>query len=83
MENTGARGRLAGSRHSPREGRWLAWEEWAAAKFAVSPGRLAAAAQASYQAERERRWQQLSEADPSFADRIEKLARLGRPLQDR
>ncbi|MEU3317418.1 hypothetical protein ABZ743_32735 [Streptomyces sp. NPDC006662] len=67
LENTGARGRLAASRYSPREGRWLAWEEWAAAKFAVTPDRLTAAEErtrADWQAERERRWQQLSEAEP-------------------
>ncbi|MFJ3883340.1 helix-turn-helix domain-containing protein [Streptomyces sp. NPDC090077] len=86
LENTGARGRLAGSRYSPREGRWLPWEEWAAPKFATTPDRLAAAEEhtrAEWQAERERRWQQLSEADPARAARIEELGRLGRPLRDR
>ncbi|MEU3317270.1 hypothetical protein ABZ743_31970 [Streptomyces sp. NPDC006662] len=86
LENTGARGRLAGSRYSPREGQWLAWEEWAAARFAVTADRLAAAKEhtrAGYQAERERRWQQLREDDPAFEARIEELARLGRPLRDR
>ncbi|MFJ8162458.1 helix-turn-helix domain-containing protein [Streptomyces sp. NPDC096136] len=86
LENTGALGRLAGSWYSPREGRWLAWEEWAAAKFATTPDRLAADednTRAGYQAERERRWQQLSEDDPAFEARVEGLVRLGRALRDR
>ncbi|MFJ8165522.1 hypothetical protein ACIRBY_32045 [Streptomyces sp. NPDC096136] len=35
---------------------------------------------ANYQAKRERRWQQLRDADPAFATRIEEMGHLGRAL---
>ncbi|MFD6187492.1 hypothetical protein [Streptomyces goshikiensis] len=45
MESTDERGRLARSRYSYREDRWIAWQEWAPPKFGVTADRLAAAEQ--------------------------------------
>lgn len=86
LETTGNRGRLASSRCSYREERWIAWTEWAPPKFGVPADRLAAAEQHTredHQSELERRWQDLRQSDPAFAARIEELGRLGRALRER
>ncbi|MFI5987337.1 helix-turn-helix domain-containing protein [Streptomyces sp. NPDC051555] len=86
LETTGIRGRLASSRYSYRQERWVPWQEWAPPKFGVTADRLATAeqhAREEHQAEREKRWQHLRKADPAFAARIEELGRLGRALRER
>ncbi|MCJ0875267.1 helix-turn-helix domain-containing protein [Streptomyces sp. AP-93] len=85
LETTGNRGRLASSRYSYHEERWIAWMEWAPPKFGVTAARLAAAEQHTredHQADLERRWQQLRQTDPAFAARVEELGRLGRALRE-
>ncbi|MGW2689630.1 helix-turn-helix domain-containing protein [Streptomyces sp. NPDC001414] len=85
VETTGERGRLARARYSEREGRWLAWEEWAPPLFGVGAGRLAAAEERTreqHRAAREEWWQRLRGADPERAALIEELGRAGRALRD-
>ncbi|MFD3875352.1 hypothetical protein [Streptomyces sp. NPDC058623] len=84
LDTTGNRGRLASSRYSYREERWVA-EGVGTAEVRRRRRRLAAAlrhTREDHPAERERRWQRLHQADPAFAARIEELGRLGRALQD-
>ncbi|MER7850917.1 hypothetical protein ABTZ03_44130 [Kitasatospora sp. NPDC096077] len=85
LETTGERGRLARGRYSHPEDRWIAWQEWAPPKFAVTAERLAAAetpAREQHRTEREQRWQRLRQADPERAARIEELARTARALRE-
>lgn len=86
LETTGHRGRLASSRYSYRERRWIAWQAWAPPVFGVSADRLMAAerhTREEHQAERERRWQHLRQTDPAFAARIDELGRAARALRGR
>ncbi|MEU6332765.1 helix-turn-helix domain-containing protein [Streptomyces sp. NPDC047049] len=76
LETTGRRGRLSRSHYDPAQDRWLAWDDWAAPIFAVTPERLAAAVQATREhadAERAERWRLLCERDPERAAHIDRV----------
>ncbi|WP_329501527.1 helix-turn-helix transcriptional regulator [Kitasatospora herbaricolor] len=82
VEVTGHRGRAATSRYDGRLDRYIAWEEWAAPAYGVSPQRLAEAEQHTRQAwqelraERQRAW--LEQLDQVERARLERLGRRGR-----
>ncbi|MGW9116587.1 helix-turn-helix domain-containing protein [Streptomyces sp. NPDC055663] len=86
LETTGERGRLARARYDDREGRWIAWQEWAAPLFAATAERLDVAEEHTreqHRVERERHWKRLRLANPEHAARIEELGRAGRALRER
>lgn len=81
LETTGNRGRLASSRYSYPEHRWVAWTEWAPPKFGVTADRLTTAEQHTreeHQAERETRWARLQEDNPAFAALLNEIGQRAR-----
>lgn len=72
LETTGYVGRGARARYSSRVDGWLAWEEWAALIYQVTPDRLMAATEASrayWTVLRDQRWERIRKANPAFAAR--------------
>ncbi|MER7820070.1 helix-turn-helix transcriptional regulator [Streptomyces sp. NPDC096153] len=77
LETTGHRGRLSSPRYDDTQERWIAWHDWAAPHYGVTPERLLAATRRTrehHTAGRQMRWERLREQDLSTPRRSRKQA---------